>query len=576
MIKELRNSNPSILVVGNHIKIIQSILDFDYSSGKHKPSVTAIISTGRNSQKFSWGNEEILIPVFQDISKAKVFSVHADFLLNAASASSAPSVLDSFFESYPDALGCHIFAENIPERCALSMIDKYGDKKFIAGPSGVGLCIPTVLKLGAIGGISSTQVSKLGKKRGQVAVVCSSGGVVNELMYQIMRCGSGISFAVSYGGDRFPVTSALDWMLEAEADSVTSEIVFFGELGGQDEYLIRDAIKAKKIKKPVYAYIAGHYESGENKIQFGHAKALANEESETAKAKMDALDKVGVKVGRTFHDFSDYFNDFSKEVVENSSARSIDETSLGSSKTYFSSPEVNFESSSFTEAILKRLLLRKNVSKELVEFTDCIFKELIDHGPNVSGAVNTMIAARAGRDMTSSLSSGILTIGDRFGGAINNSAKVWFQSCLDNFEPKDLVKEYSKQRLPIPGIGHLKYTLYKPDPRVTTLVDICISHVKERKHLEFALEVASITLEKKQNLILNIDGVISAIMLDYLSEKETMTKVELKKLIDIEFFNSLFIIARSVGFIGNYLDQKRIDEGLFRLDDKDIHFFTGS
>ena len=36
-----------------------------------------------------------------------------------------------------------------------------------------------------------------------------------------------------------------------------------------------------------------------------------------------------------------------------------------------------------------------------------------DHGPAVSGAHNTIVTARAGKDLVSSLTSGLLTIGDR-------------------------------------------------------------------------------------------------------------------------------------------------------------------
>lgn len=36
-----------------------------------------------------------------------------------------------------------------------------------------------------------------------------------------------------------------------------------------------------------------------------------------------------------------------------------------------------------------------------------------DHGPAVSGAMNTIVATRAGKDLISSLASGLLTIGSR-------------------------------------------------------------------------------------------------------------------------------------------------------------------
>ena len=46
-----------------------------------------------------------------------------------------------------------------------------------------------------------------------------------------------------------------------------------------------------------------------------------------------------------------------------------------------------------------------------------------DHGPAVSGAHNTIVAARAGKDLISSTVSGMLTIGPRFGGALDGAAQ---------------------------------------------------------------------------------------------------------------------------------------------------------
>ena len=57
-------------------------------------------------------------------------------------------------------------------------------------------------------------------------------------------------------------------------------------------------------------------------------------------------------------------------------------------------------------------------------------------------------------------------------------------------------------------------------------------------------------------------------MLDMLSEKERMSKDELAELIAAEFFNALFVIPRSVGFIAHFMEQKKNDEGLFRLPEE--------
>jgi len=90
------------------------------------------------------------------------------------------------------------------------------------------------------------------------------------------------------------------------------------------------------------------------------------------------------------------------------------------------------------------------------------------------------------------------------------------------------------------------------------------------KYTKFAGEVEKVTVQKKGNLILNVDGAIAAVLLDLLSEKEGLSREELKELVEIEFFNALFVLSRSVGFIGHYLDQKRLDEGLFRLEEDHV------
>ncbi len=563
-----------ILVVGNHVKIIQSILDFDYSAGRESHSVCGIISSGRKTKKFFWGDSEILVAVFSDIKSVKNTGCAPDFLLCTTSASSTPRTVNAFFTTFPNALGAHLFAEGVSERDALSLIEKYSHSKLIVGASGVGLCVPGSLKLGAIGGIVGERIAELGSQTGSTAIISTSGGMVNELMYQVVESGSAISFAVSFGGDRFPVTSLLQWILEAQNDPQTKNIVFFGELGGRDEYDLVRAIKDKKLTKPVFAYIAGRYEEKEEKIQFGHAKALAQSEDETSQAKMIALRKVGVTVAETFEDFISSFSNFSKDVSRVTTARNWKLRSAVTRETSFSAPAYTKKhAKSFTEGILQRILDKPTVSHETVVFTEIVFAHLIDHGPHVSGAVNVMVTTRAGRDMSSSLASGVLTVGNRFGGAINGSAKIWHDAVSHETAAKDLVYDYSVRRDYILGIGHKIYNVHKPDPRVSVLIKHGKSVLRETPHLNMALSVAELTMKKRANLILNVDGAVSALFIDFLIEKEGFSNSDIAKLIEIEFFNSLFLIPRTVGFVGNYLDQKRIDEGLFRLSDKDSYNF---
>ena len=209
---------------------------------------------------------------------------------------------------------------------------------------------------------------------------------------------------------------------------------------------------------------------------------------------------------------------------------------------------------------------RELKSKKTEKVIDLALRLLVDHGPYVSGAVNTMVTARAGKDLVSSLVAGLLTIGPRFGGAVNGAAKVWFESV--GADPQTLVEDFAKRKEYIPGIGHRKYRLDAPDPRVSLLIDLIqdIPH----PHLDFARAVEKLTTAKKPNLILNVDGTLAAVMLDLLTYEEHLSKEELSQLIESEFFNAIFVLSRSVGLIAHYLDQKRLGEPLFRLPDKDV------
>ena len=211
-------------------------------------------------------------------------------------------------------------------------------------------------------------------------------------------------------------------------------------------------------------------------------------------------------------------------------------------------------------------------SKKTEAVIDQALRLLVDHGPYVSGAVNTMIAARAGKDLVSSLVSGLLTIGPRFGGAVNGAAKIWFSSVgarsASPADPAHVVDDFARRKEYIPGIGHKKYRIDSPDPRVPILLKLIgsIPH----PHLDFARAVEVITTGKKPNLILNVDGALAAILLDLLTHEEKIEADEIKTLIDGEFFNAIFVLSRSVGLIGHYLDQKRLGESLFRLPDNQV------
>ena len=62
-IETIRSKDTKIVTIGSHHPIIQSILDFDFLSGKSTPSILGIIATGRKFERYFFGNKEIFIPL---------------------------------------------------------------------------------------------------------------------------------------------------------------------------------------------------------------------------------------------------------------------------------------------------------------------------------------------------------------------------------------------------------------------------------------------------------------------------------------------------------------------------------
>lgn len=584
-VQQLRKTLPSIISIGSHRPIIQSILDFDFLTDKDKPSLSAIIATGKKFEKFFFGKKEVLIPVYSTIDKMpEGIKNEIKLFLNTASARRAMQSSKEIFDILPNVLGGTIFAENVPEAHSVSMYQYITKKnRFIIGPASVGLIIPGICKIGAISGTDYRQLieSKVMTK-GSIAVLSASGGMVGEIIRIVTQKDRGLSFALSFGGDRFPILSPENAFFAAENDSQTRTIVYYGELGGDDEYKIAKLIKNRRITKKVICFIAGTVSDlFETPPQFGHAKAMAKTQSEKAKEKREVLKNSGAIVPESFSEFVDTIDNLPYDSLQESENLNTILNMLKDRKpalitTSVSSDikgEVNIlgedllnftQSRTFASIVASMFLNKKQISKELEEFTDLVLRLCVDHGPYVSGAVNTIVTARAGRDLVSSLTAGLLTVGPRFGGALNQAAINWLDGVTNSKKPYDFVEEFASKKIYIQGIGHKKYRIDFPDPRVTELLKY-IEFLHKKRFTSFAQEVQKITTAKKGNLILNVDGAIAAILLDILSEKEGMNDEELQRLTEIEFFNALFVLSRSVGFISHFLDQKRLDEGLFRL-----------
>jgi succinyl-CoA synthetase alpha subunit len=129
---------------------------------------------------------------------------------------------------------------------------------------------------------------------GPVGLVSKSGTLTYQMMYELRDYG--FSSCVGIGGDPIIGTTHIDALAAFEADPETEAIVMIGEIGGDAEERAAAYI-AEHVTKPVVGYVAG-FTAPEGKTM-GHAGAIVSGSSGTAQAKKEALEAVGVKVGKT-------------------------------------------------------------------------------------------------------------------------------------------------------------------------------------------------------------------------------------------------------------------------------------
>jgi succinyl-CoA synthetase alpha subunit len=129
---------------------------------------------------------------------------------------------------------------------------------------------------------------------GRIGLVSKSGTLTYQMMYELRDIG--FSTAVGIGGDPIIGTTHIDCLRAFEEDPETDAMVMIGEIGGDAEERAAAFIE-RNVGKPVVAYVAG-FTAPEGKTM-GHAGAIISGSAGTAQAKKEALEKVGVRVGRT-------------------------------------------------------------------------------------------------------------------------------------------------------------------------------------------------------------------------------------------------------------------------------------
>lgn len=225
------------------------------------------------------------IPIFNDVSSAM-----AETGANVSVVFVPPKFAKGAVEEAIDAAIplCVVITEGIPvhDTAQFFQYAQNAAKTRIIGPNCPGIISPGQSNAGII----PADITRPGR----IGLVSKSGTLTYQMMYELRDIG--FSTCVGIGGDPIIGTTHIDCLAAFEDDPDTDAIVMIGEIGGDAEERAA-AFIADNVTKPVVGYVAG-FTAPEGKTM-GHAGAIVSGSAGTAAAKQEALEAVGVKVGRT-------------------------------------------------------------------------------------------------------------------------------------------------------------------------------------------------------------------------------------------------------------------------------------
>lgn len=241
------------------------------------------VTPGKGGQIVEIANQQIT--VFNSVHEAKAATganVSVVFVPPKFAKAAVIEAIDAQIEL------CVVITEGIPVHDTavfFAQAQKSGKTRII-GPNCPGIISPGQSNVG----ITPADITS----QGIIGLVSKSGTLTYQMMYELRDLG--FTTAIGIGGDPIVGTTHIDALAAFEKDPDTKAIVMIGEIGGDAEERAAKFI-SEHVKKPVVAYVAG-FTAPEGKTM-GHAGAIVSGSSGTAAAKKEALEAVGVKVGKT-------------------------------------------------------------------------------------------------------------------------------------------------------------------------------------------------------------------------------------------------------------------------------------
>src|SRR3989475_4738972 len=445
--------------------------------------------TGKTNE-VPYGNGLLTVPVYKTVAEATATHQQINTSLVYIGADRAcPAGMEALND--PQIQLVSMITEGVPERDA-KLLARQARKlgKTFNGPSAIGIVSAGECRLGVIGGAFDNLVACKLYREGSFGVITKSGGLSNEIIWICSQFADGITTAIGIGGDAYPGTDYVTYLEMFEQDPQTKAVVIVGEMGGDLEERAAEWFGAKRRRIKLLAVVSGFcQESLPKGMKFGHAGAKEGLKGEgSARSKADALKEAGAIVPDTFGALGPAIKSVYDELVKAGKVRPIPDLSpenlpklpksveesmkagevmvtplikttisddRGDEPLYDGYPASELINKGYDITHIVGLLWDKRLlTKQEAEIIKRIIMLSADHGPCVSGALATILAACAGIGLSQAVAAGLIMIGPRFGGAVTD-ARRWLQHAAGNKMSVDDFLAYMKKNVgPVPRIGN--------------------------------------------------------------------------------------------------------------------------
>ena len=433
------------------------------------------------------------------------------------------------------------------------------------GPNTLGALSPGKGVVGMIGGRaeSARQWFKPGVPKG-VGVISRSGGMASSTGYYLGQAGVRLSTIVHIGGDAVIGIRLPDAALMFEADPLTEAIVIFGEIGSSQEEELAQLIAARKITKPVIAYIGG--KAAREGTRFSHAGAIIEGGRGTHAGKVKALREAGGTVVDAFGELPNAVVEILGKMKGESLMSEADKKAVWNTAITRVEPnKVAVRGYDIAElmgrvsfgAAVYLIVTGELPSQAVARLMDAILVSSIDHGATPPSALAARSVASTGATLSASVAAGIMSINRHHGGAIEDCARQ-LKAIADRAARESIsIDEAAARTLAamreagerMPGFGH---RLHTKDPRTARLFELAREAGVNGVHMQAARAVEKAFSDAKRSLPINVDGAIGAILADLR--------------INPAAFNGIFMIARTPGLVAHVIEEQTREKPMRRID----------